>query len=48
MTQFLLVQSFGISLLCVAPQGGVLPLYGVVVEVEVVFLVKLALVLGFI
>ena len=47
-TQFLLVQSFGISLFCATPQGGVLPLYGVVVAAEVVFLVGIALVLGFI
>jgi hypothetical protein len=47
-TQFLLVQSFGISLLCAPPQGGALPLYGVAAAAGVVFLVELALVLGFI
>jgi hypothetical protein len=46
--QFILVQSFGISLLCATPQGGELPLYGVVAAAGVVFLVELALVLGFI
>ena len=47
-TQFLLVRSFGISLLCATPQGGALPLYGDTVAVGVVFLVELAFVLGFI
>ena len=48
MTQFLLVQSFGISLLCATPQGGALPFYGVVAAAGVVFLVEIILVLGFI
>jgi hypothetical protein len=47
-TQFFFVQSFGISLLRTTPQGGALPLYGVSVAAGVVFLVELALVLGFI
>ena len=46
--QFIIAQSFGISLLCDTPWGGALPLYGVVVVVGVVFLVNLSLVLDFI
>ena len=48
MTQFLIVQSFGISLLCATPQRDAIPLYGVVAAAGVIFLVELALVLGFI
>jgi len=47
--QFILVQSFGISLMCATPLGCALPLYGVVAAaIGVIFLVELALVLGFI
>jgi hypothetical protein len=46
--QFILVQSFGISLLFTTPQGGALPLYDVAAAAGVVFLVELALVIGFI
>jgi hypothetical protein len=46
--QFLLIQSFGISLLCSTPRGGVLPWYGAIVVAMVVFLVDLAFVIGFI
>jgi putative flippase GtrA len=47
--QFILVYSFGISLLCATPLGGALTLYGgIATALVVVFLVELAFVLGFI
>ena len=46
--QFIIAQSFGISLFCATPNGGVLPLYGVAAAARVVFLVEVALIIGFI